>query len=272
MKKKFLGLICLLYALIITFVSRYNILGNFLAPQMHIYIKSTLYILIIMGVVIFYDEHNAYKFKISDLVLILPLIMLIVAGDGRLTTNLSNNRNLNLNTKTSTKITKKDSSKENSLKEVEKNIKDGKYDFTNVDFPVINETYYDLANYLTYIDETNKYIGKTIKVRGFATKTGTYLPKGHFLLGKYGVSCCAADAGLVGFIVKEDNHRIKDGSWYEIEGVFYKTKDYAGYDIMAVKIVNIKEINGDDEEIYVYPCYSYDDGLCSELSKYNFEY
>ena len=270
MKKRFLGFICLLYALIIGFVWRYNILGNFLAPNMQMYLKVTCFILLLMALIIFYQEEISYKFKISDLILIFPLIMLIFAGDGRLTTDLSNNRNLKLNTNKTTISKTNDDSKK--IKEIEKNIKENKYDFTNVDFPVIDETYYDLANYLTYIDETNEYVDKTIKVKGFATKKGTYLPKGYFMIGKYGVSCCAADAGLVGFIIKQDNYKIKEGSWYEIEGVFYKTKDYAGYDIMAIKIASIKEINGDAEEIYVYPCYSYDDGLCTELSKYNFKY
>ena len=89
MKKKYLGLICLLYALIILFVNHYNILRNFLAPQMQIYLKCSVPIFILMAIVIFYSDNFHYHFKFTDLVLILPLIMHIMAGDCRLTTSFA---------------------------------------------------------------------------------------------------------------------------------------------------------------------------------------
>ena len=70
MKKKYLGLICLLYAGIILFVNHYNILRNFLAPSMQIYLKCSVPLFIIIALVIFYSDNIHYHFKISDLVLI----------------------------------------------------------------------------------------------------------------------------------------------------------------------------------------------------------
>ena len=271
MKNKFLGIVCIIYSLIIGFVWRYNIIDNFLAPQMQIYLKITFFVLLFLGIIVMFSEKISFKFKITDIILLLPLFMLIFAGDGRLTTSFASNRIINNNSSSTvsanSELTKKEKEKN---KEIDYNVENNNYNFDNVDFDVIDANYYDLANFLTYINKNNKYVGKTIRVRGFTTKKTSYLPEGHILIGKYGVSCCTADAGLVGFIIKEDNYKIKENAWYEVEGVLEKDKDSAGYDIMKIKIVNIKEI--EEENQYVYPCYSYDDGTCEAFSKYNLEY
>ena len=263
MKKKYLGLICLLYALIIIFVNHYNILRNFLAPQMQIYLKCSIPIFILMAIVIFYSDNFHYHFKVTDLVLILPLIMLIMAGDGRLTTSFASNRTNIQNNSKKIKTTEK-------VEPLIINEED--LDFTNVYFDVIDDIYLDLGNYLTYNSKADKFIGKTIRVRGFTIGDNSYLPSGYYGIGKYGVSCCVADAGFMGYIMKANNHKIKPNTWYEIEGYIDKTKDLSGNYIFPITVVNIKEIDGKDEEEYVYACYNYGDGSCSKLKEYNLEY
>ena len=125
---------------------------------------------------------------------------------------------------------------------------------------------------LTYHKNASKYEGKTIRVRGFANTSADYIPSGYFAIGKYSVSCCAADATYIGFISKYDNGNVKNDTWYEVEGVLKKAKDKMGNDIMSVVVINIKEIDDKDEEQYVYQCYAYDNGMCRELTKYNLEY
>ena len=98
------------------------------------------------------------------------------------------------------------------------------------------------------------------------------MPDGYFAIGKYAISCCAADAGFTGFIAKYDNSKITADKWYEVEGILEKGKDKEGYDIMYIKVINSKEISSKGEEQYVYPCYAYDDGSCEAMSKYNLEY
>lgn len=263
MKKKYLGLICLLYALIILFVNHYNILRNFLAPSMQIYLKCSVPVLIIMAIVIFYSEKFHYHFKISDLVLILPLVMLIMAGDGRLTLKVASNRTSNVKQE---KIVKKTDNKKDPK------IDESKLDFTNPDFLVEDDIYIDLGNYLTYNPKAENYIGKTIKVKGFTVGNSDYLPEGLYGLGKYGISCCVADAAYMGYIIKPGKHKIKGSTWYEVEGYIERSKDLSGQDIFPITVVNIKEIDGSKEEEYVYPCYNYGDGGCQKLKKYNLKY
>ena len=73
-------------------------------------------------------------------------------------------------------------------------------------------------------------------------------------------------------IAKYDLSKIKNNTWYEIEGVLYQDKDKNHTDIIAVRVINIKEIDGSKEEQYVYPCYAYDNGTCQEIQKYHLEY
>lgn len=181
MKNKFLAIICIIYSLIIGFVWRYNIIDNFLAPQMQIYLKITFFVLLFLGIIVMFSEKISFKFKITDIILLLPLFMLIFAGDGRLTTSFASNRIINNNSSSTvsanSELTKKEKEKN---KEIDYNVENNNYNFDNVDFDVIDANYYDLANFLTYINKNNKYVGKTIRVRGFTTKNklftrGTYI-------------------------------------------------------------------------------------------------
>ena len=92
MKNKFLGIICLLYSSIITYLWITDSLKNFLAPNMQLYLKISLFLIFIMGIILLIGNDNSYKFKISDLVLVLPIILLLTSGDFRLTTSLASNK------------------------------------------------------------------------------------------------------------------------------------------------------------------------------------
>ena len=209
-----------------------------------------------------FNNKITYKFKISDLILLLPIVMLIISGDGRLSMSLASNR-------ASTFKSSNVKEKKEKTEIVEEEEKDNKeYDFSKVDFDVKDESYTMLVDYLTYGDNNYKYIDKTVRIRGFSIINNSFIPKGFFAIGKYAVSCCAADASFIGLIAKYDKD-IKDNTWYEMEGVLKKGKDKEGVDILYVKVINIKEIDSKTEDEYVYPCYAYGDDKCIELNKYN---
>lgn len=269
MKKKFLGIICLVYTIIICYLIVTNSLKNFLAPQMQIYIKVSVIPLVIMTLVLLLDENPHYKFKWTDIVLLLPVIMLILSNDGRLTESLSKNRMTNYKVKTEKQVTKQ-TEKKKETKEEQENTNTVSDD-ENPYFKINDENYQNLANYLTFAPKSDKFAGKTIRVRGFINKSEQYIPNGYFSIGKYAITCCAADASYIGFIVKDNNLKLKENSWYEIEGTLEKAKDVAGYDIMAINPLNLKQIDESKEEQYVYPCYNYDD-KCKEVTKYGLDY
>lgn len=283
--KKFLGIVCFIYSGLIIYVCLSNKLKYFLAPQMSIYLKLSVIPLILMGFVLIFNNKLHYKFKISDIVLLLPIIMLILAGDGKLSLNFASSR-----IDTSSLMQKKSEVKKqnNTGKQNEKQEEKIEEDVTitendseikekeqeekvDIYFDVNDQSYNVLISYLTYTDAAHKYEGKTIRVRGFSL-TNTYLPSQYFMLGKYLISCCAADAAYNGFIVKYDINKVKNNTWYEIEGKLKIGKDLEGYEFMYIDVTSIKEIDSKMEEEYVYPCYVYDNGACQEVNKYNLEY
>ena len=260
--KRFLGLICLVYSGIIIYVKVFNRLNNYLAPNMQIYIMLSIIPLIIMGLVMIFNNKIEYKFKISDLVLLLPVIMLLLSGDGKLSMSLASNRSGSFKAKSG--VSMKD--KVDDI-DVIKDEDDSKYDFSVVDFDIKDESYTMLVDYLTYGNNNYKYIDKTVRIRGFTVMENNFIPKGYFAIGKYAVSCCAADASFIGLISKYDLSKIKNNTWYEMEGVLKKGKDKEGVDILYFEVINYKII--DEEEQYVYPCYAYEGDKCKEVGKYN---
>lgn len=264
MKKRFLGIICLLYSIMILYVWIFNKLDNFLAPNMQIYLKISLIPLLFMGLVMFFNRNIKYNFKINDLVLLIPFIMIILAGDGRLTASLASNRMMNT-------YTNEEIMYEANYNKVNEEINDEIEE--EIYFDINDKNYYNLANYITYNPKATKYIGKKIKVRGFALKKAMYIKEDQFVIGKYGISCCAADASYMGFFVDYDLSKIEQDEWYEIEGVLEKGIDGEGYDIMIIKAINVEKIDSNKEKQYIYPCYNYDNaGMCEEVTKYNLEY
>ena len=274
MKHKYFGIVCLLYSLLIIGLLACDILNNYLAPSMQIYIKISVFILLFIWIFIIINKHTSFKFKASDLILLLPLVLIFVAGDGKLSTSLASNRSNNIQIEVKEKeepvieqpVTVKEEVVEEEPPKEEKEV------IESIDFDVKDESYIDLANYMTYNKKSVSQEGKTIRVRGYALTSLDYLPKGYFAIGKYGVSCCTADASFTGFVVKEGDFLIEENKWYEIEGYLERLTDLAGFDILSIRIVNIKEIDSNDEEVYVYPCYSYDDGKCEEIRKYNIQF
>ena len=298
MRKRFLGIICLIYVALILYVKLTGNLGNYLAPQMQKYIIWSVVPLLIIGLVICLNNHISYKFKFTDIVLLLPIVMIIFAGDGRLTASLANNRNMlykgtinkviyedeeQIENKEESNINQEEQTNEETNKEENKTEENNneeiltpkaEYDFSTVDYDVVDESYSMLTGILTYPDmyrkDINYFVGKKIRVKGFAVKKSQYISNGYFSIGKYVISCCAADASFGGFFAKYDLNKIEENTWYEVEGVFEKMKNSDENDALAINVINIKKIDESKEQQYVYPCYSNDDGSCSVLSNYDF--
>ncbi len=263
MKKRYLGLICILYSGMITYIYFSKQLSNFIAPSMQKYTLISVPILFIMGLAIIFKEEH-YHFKVSDLVLVLPIVILIISGSGKLSLNASNNRNTTFGRNKTVTTSKTTTTEEkNNSSEISKDF----------DFDIVDEVYTLLGDGITYNSKPERLKGKTIRVKGFSLLKGDGIPEGYFALGKYFVSCCTADAGFGGFIVKNnESYNIKNNTWYVLEGIIDTAQDSYGTPIGIINITSIKEINGKKETTYVYPCYSYSEEACMRISEYNIEY
>ena len=229
-----------------------------------------------------------YKFKPSDLILLLPLILLIFSGDGKLTSSFANNRvtnikidkrvkfeeqkNSNLKNETIINNINETNNEMNTTKAEDNKVEEvEKYNFSKIDFNVKDSAYFDLADYITYDPKSVKFVGKSIRIGGFVVKDFDYMSDEYFAIGKYGVSCCTADSSFTGLYAKYEGN-VEENKWYEVEGILSLAKDNEGYNVVYIDVKNIKEIDSKSEEHYVYPCYVYDNGECKELHKYDLEY
>lgn len=272
MKNKFLGLICILYSGIIFYVYLKNYLKNYLAPTMQKYILVASILLLIMGILLIISKRKD-NFKITDLILLLPIIMLVFANDGKLSTSIAQNRSNSFNKVNNVKKVKDKEGDEVFQEEDLEEQKSIEYDFSQVDYDVVDSAYQLLSDVITYNSKPDNLVGKTVRVRGFTLLKDEAIPKGYFGIGKYLISCCAADAGFGGFIAKANNiSSLKDNTWYQVEGVLQKGKDGYGNEILYIDVKKISKIDGSKEELYIYPCYSYGDGTCEALKTYDIQY
>lgn len=255
--KKFLGIVCLIYSLLILYVWLVGNLDNFIAPNMQMYIKGSIIPLIIIGIVLLTNNIN-FKFKTSDIVLLLPLILIIFAGDGNLSINIAK-----------VKATTKNRTKTDTVEPVEYDKVDKIEDFY---FEIEDYNYSYLADYITYISGAHKYVGKTIKAIGFAVDYSEFLTDDYFAFGRYMITCCAADAEFTGFMVKYPNDKIEYGKWYQVEGYLELGKDSEGYDVMTINPTSVEEISSEGINNYVYSCDTYGKNACDDLQKYDLEY
>lgn len=269
--KRYLGWICMIYAVLIGYVWLFDLLKNFLSPNMQIYIKISLFVFLILGYVLtnLDKEDDPEKFKLSGLILLIPILAIILAGDGKLSASLAANRVLKINKTTISKTKDKTEEKidipEVNMEEIKEDMEIVHYDYD------IKDIIYDgLASYLTFDETAVKNAGKTIRVRGFVMKSRDFVPENYFAIGKYSVGCCIADAQYMGFYVDYDLSKVKDGGWYEVEGVLVPIKDNDGYNSLAIKATKVTKIDKDSEEQYIYPCYNYDDA-CEMLERYGIE-
>ncbi len=262
MKNKFISLICIIYSLFLSYLLITRKIDNYLAPSMQIYVIISIIPCLIIGIGNLFI-HSDIKFDIKDLLLLLPIMIFIFSGDGKFTTSFASSR-MSMKREIRTIEKKK-------TDEVVKEDDNSEYDINDIYFDVVDSTYSVLANYLVYTEGARVYAGKTIRVSGMAVRDTSYLNDGYFALGRYSITCCAADSEFTGFIIKYDTSKIKDNNWYQVEGVLKRDKDKEGYDILVIDVVNIKKIEPFKQQ-YVYQCNQYGNGKCEDLAKYDFVY
>jgi putative membrane protein len=93
--------------------------------------------------------------------------------------------------------------------------------------------------------------GKSIQLKGFVYKEEG-MNKDELVVGRFIITHCIADAGLIGFMVKMDEAPgLESDTWIEIEGVLDMTK-YGDFDMPVIKVSSWNTVSAPDDP-YVYP-------------------
>ena len=243
MKKTNYSIILIMYSMLFYILHFLNLTKKFLSPKIINYNLITVFIFLIIASYLLLTEdkekkEEKRKFKIFNLVLFIPILALFFIGDATLDTKVIKNKTTNLTF--------------NEVEDDNKNI--GNYDLNNIDLTIKDYNYVEAS--LEINNNPKNWYGKTVKIRGFVVREASYIPIGYFAIGKYYITCCAADATLVGFTVKSDNTmRVEDSGYYDIKGVFVKAKNQKGEDAIAIKAIKIEKVK--EEERQVYDCFAY---------------
>ncbi|MBW4519590.1 MAG: TIGR03943 family protein [Scytolyngbya sp. HA4215-MV1] len=101
----------------------------------------------------------------------------------------------------------------------------------------------DWIRTLSVYPEPDAYTGQKVKVQGFVTYS-QQLPEQYFLISRFVITCCAADAYPVSLPVKLTQNRTayKPDSWLEIEGQMI-TERLAGKRQLTIQAQSLKSIS-----------------------------
>jgi uncharacterized repeat protein (TIGR03943 family) len=117
--------------------------------------------------------------------------------------------------------------------------------------PVIvvrDEEYVDV---LTTVEMYNDELkGKPVRVTRFVFRDEN-MPDGVILLGRYTMTCCAADASVIGFFAAiPHSDQLKDGTWLEVEGGLSSTT-VEGSSVSMIRVKTFKRVKP-PKDPYVY--------------------
>lgn len=76
--------------------------------------------------------------------------------------------------------------------------------------------------YLDIFDDVDAYVGKTVTFKAYVCQTPR-APKGCFVAGRFGMTCCAEDISFIGMICKAENAAaLAHRSWVNVTAVIEK--------------------------------------------------
>lgn len=227
-----------LIAIIAVIIATGNI-GNFINEKMFIYTYISLGLLVIFFVrEIFSEEHGSNRIKILNLICFVFLIFGIIAYNGNLSQEylnfIKNNRD---GRTTKMVVNSKSSVVDNKQQEIENAKKE--------EVVINDENYISTLNDM--YEHIDNYVGRKIKVQGQIFKSEN-MKDNEIAIGKYYMYCCAVDMSLTGFMInKDDNFKLVENSWYDIEAVISSHKYEMGpgqiIDEPILKIINYKKID-----------------------------
>lgn len=99
--------------------------------------------------------------------------------------------------------------------------------------------------------DPSPYLGQMAHVTGFVYHDPR-LPANQFIVSRFVITCCAADASLIGMIVTWDESKgLKDSAWVEVKGPVQSTQ-LGGQPIALVQATLVQPVE-QPQQPYLYP-------------------
>ncbi|MGH4123048.1 MAG: TIGR03943 family putative permease subunit [Clostridium sp.] len=258
-----IGFTCYFYRIIST-----NKLTLFVHPKMVKYVKFALYFFIVL--VIFqgkniYTLKKAKTLKLGYIMFLIPLTLgfllkpVGVSVDGAINKGFSLTSQLKINAlkhkhtvlEDGTEVCDHNEENTHFVENANVSLKKSLESRSLLKENHINMTSGNFIN--TYEDiygNPHKYVGRTINMKGFIYNQKG-LNKAEFILSRIVVSCCAADAQLVGILCDYSKGEIlAEGTWVNIEGTLGEReyKDVKSGEIIVIPIIKVNKTEKTDKQ------------------------
>jgi len=257
-----IGFTCYFYMIIST-----NKLTLFVHPKMVKYVKFALYFFIIL--VIFqgkniYAIKKAKKLKLGYIMFLIPLVLGIllkpegISIDSAINKGFSLTSQLKINTLKHKHTVLADGTEVCDINEKDTHSTDnasGTLKGALESISLLKETTINMTsgNFINTYDDIygnpHKHIGRAINIKGFIYNQKG-LNKDEFILSRIVVSCCAADAQLVGILCDYSNEKkFTEGTWVNIEGTLGEReyKDFKSGEVSVIPIIKINKLEKTDK-------------------------
>ncbi|KEI00764.1 TIGR03943 family protein [Clostridium botulinum] len=236
--EELLKFLCLLgFSIYFDYLILTNNIGIFISPKMFKYTVFASIVFTILAIYQFtkiFTIKNAVSMDKSYIVIFLTLIIGVNAVRVGMNSNIGSNKISSVN---SSKNKVQNSSKQNSSSNI-KNEKKLIFDDNNY-----ARLIFDIENNL------NKYKGTKVAINGCVYKDSSF-KNDEFAIGRLMISCCVADAELVGLTCRYSNTKdLKINSWIKVEGILDIDKNKP-----ILKVISLTNIEK-PKNIYVYPIF-----------------
>ena len=109
----------------------------------------------------------------------------------------------------------------------------------------------DWLNAFEDTQDLDAHVGQEARVVGFVYRDDRFGPD-SFLVARYTVSCCVADAAPIGLVVRtEEAESLESDSWVEVSGHFTRG-DFNGSEIPVLSADSVRSTS-QPEQPYLYP-------------------
>lgn len=102
-----------------------------------------------------------------------------------------------------------------------------------------------------FAEETEKYIGKTVKFKGIVGTEGG-LPRDSFIIGRHVMTCCVDDIAYNGLVcIKKDGHSLKNREWITLTAKIgiQKHKAYGGKEGPVLEFIDMEPATVPEQEV-----------------------
>jgi uncharacterized repeat protein (TIGR03943 family) len=101
---------------------------------------------------------------------------------------------------------------------------------------IIDDQYVPMMNIIQ--DNLKNMTGKTVTTKGFVYREKNFMQT-QIIVARFGITCCVADASVIGIMANGDVAAIPKDKWVQVTGTLEQTQ----YDGSTVPIINIKQIS-----------------------------